>query len=94
MSDFHFSVEDAALILTALEYCKSLDLPVSVMKRLDFLQTRIVNADPRLTSVDLDNICVGLEMMVEENPLDWKAAQLLSRLQSLLEKGASQSEPQ
>lgn len=92
MSDFHFSVEDASLILTALEYCKSLDLPANIKKRLVFLQTRIVNADPRLTSVDLDSICVGLEMMIEENPLDWKAAQLLSRLQSLLEKGASQSE--
>ena len=94
MSDFHFTVDDAALILTALETCKTLDLPAHVKKRLEFLQLRIVNASPRLTGADLDSICVGLEMMLEQNPLDWKAAQLLSRLQSLLEKGDAQSKPE
>lgn len=92
MSDFHISVDDASLMLTALEVCKTLNLPSNVKKRLDVLQLRIANADPRFTKVDLDSICVGLEMMIEENPLDWKASQLLSRLQSLLEKAVDQSE--
>lgn len=94
MSDFNISVDDASLMLTALETCKTLNLPVSVKKRLDFLQLRIINASPHLTNIDLDSICVGLEMIIEENPLDWKAAQLLSRLQSLLEKGNAQSRPE
>lgn len=75
------SREDADLMLSALDRFKGF-ASKSALDRIESLQTRIINGDPHVTHNELINICLGLELLALDSPLNWKVSQLLSRLRS------------
>lgn len=84
MADFHFSQSDVELMLQALVALRECNVPEYLDNRLDALERKLANAVPYITAGELRNICLGLELLLEENPLDWKAVALLKKLRAIL----------
>ena len=85
MADFHFSVDDVERILKGLDALQKMGLPEYLNQQLRALQIRISNGFPHLSHGEMKNICLGLESLLIENPLDWKTDRLLQRLQALID---------
>ena len=84
MDNLRFSEEDGLLMLEALDALRGLNLPEYLDAQVSALQLRIANHLPMLTDGELRNICLGLEQLLTEDPLDWKASALLIRLQAVV----------
>lgn len=84
MEKVHFSEEDVMLMIRALDSLREYNLPEYLDAQTEQLQLRIANHLPKFTDGELRNVCLGLEKLISENPLEWKASALLSRLQSLV----------
>ena len=77
-----FTLAEGALMLDALDALKSFNLSDHAQSGLDALQARISAGLLSFTLGDLKNICLGLEILLSECPMDWKANALLHRLRS------------
>ena len=53
-----------------------------LLSQIGALQTRIAAGLPSFTLGELKNICLGLEVLLTDRPMDWKASALLARLRS------------
>ena len=84
MENMSFSEEDVVLMLDALDALRDMNLPEYLDAQVSSLQLRIANRLPKFTGGELRNVCLGLERLLAENPLDWKASTLLSRLQAVV----------
>ena len=84
MENLNFSEEDVLLMLDALDALRDMNLPEYLDVQVSSLQLRIANHLPKFTDGELRNVCLGLERLLAENPLDWKASTLLSRLQAVV----------
>ena len=82
MKEMRFSLEEGALMLDALEALKRYRGAPHVLAKLDALQNRIAAGLLSFTLGELKNICLGLEVLLCDHPLDWKAGALLQRLRS------------
>jgi len=85
VSNFHISAEDHQLMLRAVDALRRMNPPEYLDARLVQLRRRIESRLPHFSDGDLRNICLGLEVMLRDNPLDWKAETLLRRLNSFLD---------
>lgn len=93
MDDFSFSLEDGRLMIQALEALRDMSPPEYLDRQFLGLERRIATAFPHLKSGEIRNICLGLEELLNRNPLDWKAEQLHKRLQALLDAPHDPSSP-
>lgn len=85
MDDFKFSLEDGQLMIQALEALRDMSPPEHLDRQILGLERRIASAFPHLHTGEIRNICLGLEVLLARNPMDWKAEQLHKRLQALLD---------
>lgn len=85
MADFHVTREDAALMIRAVEALRGMDPPPHIDRKLLGLRRKIETADPNVTAGELSNVCIGLEELLYQNPLDMRAESLLQRLQTALD---------
>ena len=72
-------------MLDALDALKRYKMTDYTLARTNALQTRIANGFPSFTIGELKNICLGLELLLSDDPMDWKANALLQRLRSEFE---------
>lgn len=84
MNDFSISIEDAALMIKAIDALRRMNPPKHLDAEFVRFQRRIQARMPNFTEGEVRNLCLGLEAMLRENPMDWKAETLLRRLQSVL----------
>lgn len=77
-----FNLEEGALMIEALEALKEHNNREYLLSKINALQNRIANGFPSFTLGELKNICLGLELLLEDDPMDWKANTLLCRLRS------------
>lgn len=89
MQSPNISLSEASIILDALDAVRVLletGKPASVslpaLQKLDDLSARIAMGIPYLTSSDCRIICEGLNLLLNETPMDWPTAELLSKLKS------------
>ena len=82
MKQMTFTLAEGALMLDALDALKRFNLSFHARSGLDALQARISAGLLSFTLGDLKNICLGLEILLSECPMDWKANALLHRLRS------------
>lgn len=94
MADFHFTIDDAEVIVRAIERLRDNHLSEHLDKRLEALELKILHAVPYITAGEFRNICIGLEQLLEDNALDWKAATLLKRLRALLSTVDDRNSPE
>ena len=57
-------------------------MPDYLLAKVNALQNRIALGFTTFTSGDFKNICLGLELILDANPLDRRANDLLVRLRS------------
>ena len=72
--------EDVTLILRALDAISRYPLSDFALNRAEQIKRRIMAGYLTLNSGEIGNICIGPELLLDDNPLDWKVSQLLSRL--------------
>lgn len=72
--------EDVTLILRALDAISRYPLSDFALNRAEQIKRRIMAGYLTFNSGEIGNICIGLELLLDDNPLDWKVSQLLSRL--------------
>ena len=82
MDNMVFTLEEGALMIEALEALKQFNIPEYLLSKTNALQNRIANGFPSFTRGELNNICIGLELLLEDDPMDWQANALLCRLRS------------
>lgn len=90
MENRPFTREDGELMILALDALLRLNPSDYSKARIIELKRRIASASSTFTAGEIRNICIGLETILSDNPMDWKAEQLLSRLRSVLDRGAPQ----
>lgn len=69
-------------MLDALDALKRYKMTDYTLTMTNALQTRIANGFPSFTIGELKNICLGLELLLSDDPMDWKASAFLHRLRS------------
>lgn len=67
-------------MLEALDALKRYRLSDHHLAQIDALQARISSGLLAFTLGELKNICLGLEILLTDRPMDWKANALLQRL--------------
>ena len=82
MDGFHLSDPEIAIILKALD---ALELfiggrPEYMIERIRNLGIRFANHCTGFTVGEIRNVCMGIELLLDVNPMDYKASQLLSKL--------------
>lgn len=85
MSDLSLTPADVSIILDALEVL-SASIPASnraLQNRIADLALRFTNKDFGFTIGELRNICIGLEFLLQDNPMNYGAFRLFSRLSAL-----------
>lgn len=82
MSKSTFTLEEGAIMLDALDALKQYKMTDYSLARTNALQMRIANGFPAFTLGELKNICLGLEVLLSGDPMDWKANTLLQRLRT------------
>lgn len=86
MCDFCFTAEDSDLIIRALEALREFPNPEYLDSQIVKLERRVMSAFPHYSDGEIKNICLGLQLILQENPLDWKAENLHMRLQQMLNR--------
>lgn len=69
-------------MVEALETLKQHKMPDYMLSKTNALQLRIANGFLSFTMGELKNICIGLELILSDDPMDWKASTLLHRLRT------------
>ena len=82
MIGFHVSAEDALTLIRAVDALRRMHPPAHLDAKLSQLQSRIRARLPGFTLGELQNLRLGLEALLAENPMDWKAERLLRTLRS------------
>ena len=86
-----FSLEDSNLVIRALDLLRAEllvirnEVPPQLFKRIESVKNRFRLGVSGFTVQELDTACVALETLLESEPMNWAASQLLSRLQSYLQ---------
>lgn len=84
MASLNIDQGDAMLIYRALNELRACNPSSSALRQIDALESRVRNALPNFTSGELRNICLGLELILDQSPLDWQVSRFLSRIQAFL----------
>lgn len=84
MSDEVFSLQEGLLMIRAIERLKEYPMTEVSFERANALQNRIAAGFPSFSTGEIKNICIGLELILTDNPMDWNASQLLTRLRQFL----------
>lgn len=82
MADFNFTATDIETALDAIAVAVE-HLPDEnplLIERFNGLARRLVSHQLYFSGGELCNICIGLELLLKEQPLNWNASQLLSAL--------------
>lgn len=82
MKNMVFTPEEGALMLDALDALRQFNMPDYLRAKTDALEFRISHGPYALTNGEVKNICLGLEVLLASDPMDWKANTLLQRLRS------------
>lgn len=80
------SVDDVKTVIIGLDLLSDILSSDSayLLGRLENLKVRISMGLTSFTAGEIKNICLGLEMLLESNPMDWKTSQLLNRFNAFL----------
>lgn len=87
----NFSPEDSELVICALDHLRGElsaiknEVPPQLFKRIESIRNRFRLGVSGFTLHELDTVCAALEALLESEPMNWAASQLLSRLQSYLQ---------
>lgn len=87
----NFSLEDSRLVIRALDLLQAdfsaikNEVPLQLFDRIKSVRNRFRLGIPGFTPQELDTVCVALESLLESEPMNWAASQLLYRLQSYLQ---------
>lgn len=72
-------------MIDALEALKRYKMSDYALSKTDALMLRISNGFLSFTLGELKNICLGLELILLDDPMNWKVNVLLHRLRSDLQ---------
>ena len=81
-----FSDSDISIIAHGIDVvCDGLALNVGVssastIRKMKNLKNRLINKAPSFTSGEIRNVCLSLETLLEAEPMNWAASQLLNRV--------------
>ena len=87
----NFSLEDSLLVTRALDLLYAdfsaikNEVPPQLFKRIESIRNRFRLGISGFTPQELDTVCVALESLLESEPMNWAASQILSRMQSFLQ---------
>ena len=87
-----FSHNDGLLVLKALDILHNefslikSEVPPHLFKRIESLKTRFRLGVSGFSYAEIDTVCAAIEALLEHEPMNWAACQLLSRLQSYLQE--------
>lgn len=87
----NFSLEDSRLVIRALDLLYAdfsairNEVPPQLFKRIESVRNRFRLGVSGFTLQELDAVCAALESLLESEPMNWAASQLLSQLQSYLQ---------
>ena len=84
MSPYSFSISERELMIRAVDELNRMGLSAYAADKANALRIRLSSGSSSLTSGELKNICIGLELILDGNPLDWAASRLLMRLRGVL----------
>ena len=79
-------------MILAIDTLRRMNPPYYLDVKLHQFQLRILNQFPGFTIGEIKNLCLGLEALLRENPMDWKAEGLLRRLQTMLDNQSDQKQ--
>lgn len=82
MDNLAFTLEDGLLMIEALEALKDFKPADVIVAKINTLQQRIENGFSSYTLGEIKNICLGLELLLAYDPMDFKVNVLLQRLKS------------
>lgn len=81
-AQFHFTQEDRQLALDALSVLVEYNAPDYARPVIASARFKLESYSPSMTGREVGMICAGLQMLLDENALDYRANQLLNRLQA------------
>lgn len=81
---FHFTQEDRQLALDALAVLVEYNAPAYALPAIASAQRKLETYSSSMTGREVGMICAGLQMLLDENALDYRANQLLTRLRSAM----------
>ena len=84
MQNLTFSLDEARLMISAIDALRRMGPSKDLDRMFVQMQQRIRMNVLGFNEGELRNLCMGLEWLLKENPLDWKAEKLLVRLRSTL----------
>ena len=80
---FHFTQEDRQLALDALAVLVEYNAPDYALPVIASARRKLEACSPSITGREIGMICAGLQMLLDENALGYRANRLLTRLQGM-----------